>query len=152
MSGRHSGVAARIKAKTNHAFYVHCNAHCLNLVLVDSTKSVPESNLLFFATEIVCVHGSLCKRKCIKVPQEIYKGSVTPGGHVGTRLAKTLRTDCLLYCVCYMILMWRTEENALWRHGVYLPNWILPLSDHLSSFQKSMERQIPCRHASVNVS
>ncbi len=28
-------------------------------------------------------NGSLCKRKCIKVPQEIYKGSVTPGGHVG---------------------------------------------------------------------
>ncbi len=86
-------------------------------------------------------NGSLCKRKCIKVPQEIYKGSVTPGGHVGTRLAKTLRTDCLLYCVCYMILMWRTEENALWRHRVYLPNWILPLSEHLSSFKKSLERQ-----------
>uniref|UniRef100_A0A671M6X3 DUF4371 domain-containing protein n=1 Tax=Sinocyclocheilus anshuiensis TaxID=1608454 RepID=A0A671M6X3_9TELE len=50
-SGRHSGVAARIKSKTNHAFYVHCNAHCLNLVLVDSTKSVPESET-FFSLEL----------------------------------------------------------------------------------------------------
>ncbi len=59
MSGRHSGVAARIKAKTNHAFYVHCNAHCLNLVLVDSTKSVPESETFFSLLQNVCVHVRL---------------------------------------------------------------------------------------------
>ena len=32
MSGAHSGVAARIKVEAKHAVYVHCNAHCLNLV------------------------------------------------------------------------------------------------------------------------
>ncbi|XP_057199292.1 zinc finger MYM-type protein 1-like [Triplophysa rosa] len=47
MSGRHSGVAASIRANAKHAFYVHCKAHCLNLVLVDSTKSVPESETFF---------------------------------------------------------------------------------------------------------
>ena len=26
-----------------HAFYVHCNAHCLNAVLVNAVKSVPQA-------------------------------------------------------------------------------------------------------------
>lgn len=38
MSGKHSGVSARIKNSARFAFYVHCNAHCLNLVLVDAVK------------------------------------------------------------------------------------------------------------------
>ena len=48
MSGKHSGVSARIKNSVRFAFYVHCNAHCLNLVLVDAVKSVPET-VNFFA-------------------------------------------------------------------------------------------------------
>ena len=36
MSGKHLGVAARDKEEEKYAFYVHCRAHCLNLVLVDS--------------------------------------------------------------------------------------------------------------------
>ncbi|KAF3834434.1 hypothetical protein F7725_025638 [Dissostichus mawsoni] len=36
MSGKHSGVQARIKEVEKQAFYVHCNAHSLNLVLVDT--------------------------------------------------------------------------------------------------------------------
>uniref|UniRef100_A0A672I8P6 TTF-type domain-containing protein n=1 Tax=Salarias fasciatus TaxID=181472 RepID=A0A672I8P6_SALFA len=47
MSGRHSGVAARIKSDAKHAVYVHCNAHCLNLVLVDTVKAVPEADCFF---------------------------------------------------------------------------------------------------------
>lgn len=42
MSGRCNGFAARIKAEAKHAFYVHCSAHCLNLVIVDSVKAVLE--------------------------------------------------------------------------------------------------------------
>lgn len=47
MSGRHTGVSAQIKAVAKHVFYVHCNAHCLNLVLVDTVKSVPEASCFF---------------------------------------------------------------------------------------------------------
>lgn len=47
MSGKNSGVAARIKTNAKFAFYVHCNAHCLNLVLVDVVKSVPEAEDFF---------------------------------------------------------------------------------------------------------
>lgn len=38
--GNHSGVAARIKTDAKHAVYVHCNAHCRNLLLVDTVKAV----------------------------------------------------------------------------------------------------------------
>lgn len=47
MSGKHTGVQARIKSEAPLAFYVHCNAHCLNLVLVDSVKCIPEANCFF---------------------------------------------------------------------------------------------------------
>lgn len=40
MSGKYTGVQARIKEQAKHAFYVHCSAHCLNLVLVDTIKNV----------------------------------------------------------------------------------------------------------------
>lgn len=57
MSGRCNGVAARIKAEAKHAFYVHCNAHCLNLVIVDSVKAVLEVDCFFcIAAKIVCVY------------------------------------------------------------------------------------------------
>lgn len=47
MSGKHSGVAARIETDAKHAVYVHCNAHCLNLVLIDTVKAVPEADCFF---------------------------------------------------------------------------------------------------------
>ena len=61
MSGKHSGVAARIKTEAKTAFYVHCNAHCLNLVLVDTVKSVPEADCFFSLLEkiYVCIHVRL---------------------------------------------------------------------------------------------
>ncbi|KAK0145615.1 Zinc finger MYM-type protein 1 [Merluccius polli] len=52
MSGKHSGVAARIQSEAKQAFYVHCNAHCLNLVLVDTVKSVAEPRALCLGGEV----------------------------------------------------------------------------------------------------
>lgn len=40
MSGKHSVVSTRIKNSARFIFYVHCNAHCLNVVLVDAVNSV----------------------------------------------------------------------------------------------------------------
>lgn len=60
MAGKCSGVASRIKAEAKHAFYVHCNAHCLNLVIFDAVKAVPEADCFFFiAAEIVCIYVRL---------------------------------------------------------------------------------------------
>jgi len=38
MSGEHQGLQARIKDEAPKPVYVHCYAHCLNLVLVDAMK------------------------------------------------------------------------------------------------------------------
>ena len=47
MSGSCSGVQARIKQLAPHAEYIHCNAHCLNLCLVDCVKSVHSADKFF---------------------------------------------------------------------------------------------------------
>ena len=47
MSGKHSGVQARIREQAKFAFYIHCSAHSLNLVLVDVVKRVPETEEFF---------------------------------------------------------------------------------------------------------
>lgn len=47
MSVKHLGVKARIKEQEKHAFYIHCNAHCLNVVLVDTVKAVPEVEFFY---------------------------------------------------------------------------------------------------------
>ena len=39
ISGGYSGLQSRIKSHNEKALYVHCHAHCLNLVLVESAKS-----------------------------------------------------------------------------------------------------------------
>ena len=41
MSGSVSGVQKRIRELVPQAVYIHCHAHCLNLVLVDCVKSIP---------------------------------------------------------------------------------------------------------------
>ena len=42
MNGNVSGVQQRIREHAPMAVYIHCYAHCLSLVLVDSTMLVPE--------------------------------------------------------------------------------------------------------------
>lgn len=39
MSGGYSGLQSRIQSHNDKALCVHCHAHCLNLVLVESAKS-----------------------------------------------------------------------------------------------------------------
>uniref|UniRef100_A0A3B5RDB6 DUF4371 domain-containing protein n=1 Tax=Xiphophorus maculatus TaxID=8083 RepID=A0A3B5RDB6_XIPMA len=74
MSGKHSGVAARIKNDAKFAFYVHCNAHCLNLVLVDVVKSVPEAEDFFSLLQNIYkfVTGSAVHTKWLVVQKELY--------------------------------------------------------------------------------
>ena len=47
MSGGCSGVQTRICEIAPQAIYVHCNAHCLNLCLVDCAKAVREASEFF---------------------------------------------------------------------------------------------------------
>lgn len=47
MSGRLTGLQARVKAQNELAYYVHCCAHKLNLVLADACSSVTEVTIFF---------------------------------------------------------------------------------------------------------
>ncbi len=58
MSSKHAGVQAQIKNVAKHAFYIHCSAHCLNLVLVDTVKAIPEANRFFSLQERLYVFMS----------------------------------------------------------------------------------------------
>lgn len=55
MSGHCSGVQQRIKVVTSQAVYVHCYAHCLNLVLADATKKGSDSADFFAIIESLCL-------------------------------------------------------------------------------------------------
>ena len=56
MSGHCAGVQQKICEVVPHAAYAHCYAHCLNLVLVDCTKSVSESSDFFSVMLFFSVH------------------------------------------------------------------------------------------------
>ena len=45
MSGETSGLQARVKAVSPRAAYVHCASHCLNLVIMTSSKLQPIRNM-----------------------------------------------------------------------------------------------------------
>ncbi len=77
ISGKHSGVQARIKEQAKHAFYIHCNAHCLNLVLVDTVKAIPEVGKFFSLLErlYVFTSGSYVHQKWLGIQKEMYPGA-----------------------------------------------------------------------------
>lgn len=76
MSGKKSGVQARIKEVANVAFYVHCSAHCLNLVLVDTVKGLPEADCFFSLLQQLYTYmsGSAVHSKWLNVQKEMYSG------------------------------------------------------------------------------
>lgn len=76
MSGRHSGVSKRIQDEAKYAFYVHCTAHCLNLVLVDSVKSVPEADTFFAVLQrlYTFISGSYVHKRWLEIQQDMYSG------------------------------------------------------------------------------
>ena len=61
MSGKLTGVQQRIKDVAPQATYVHCQAHCLNLVLVDCAKNVPEADEFFQLLQAIYVFMSCSK-------------------------------------------------------------------------------------------
>ena len=74
MSGNCTGVQTRVRQFTPHAVYIHCYAHVLNLVLVDSIKSVKSAYEFFTLLEVLYIFMStskvhvICDPPCKKVP------------------------------------------------------------------------------------
>lgn len=61
---------------TKHSFYVHYNAHCLNLVIVTSVKSVPDAANVFSLLErlYMLMSGSSVHHKWLEVQREMFDG------------------------------------------------------------------------------
>ena len=53
MSGHLSGVQSRVKEVAPHVHYVHCYAHTLNLVLVDSVKILSNATEFFLLLQML---------------------------------------------------------------------------------------------------
>lgn len=77
MSGKNSGVQARVKEVAKQALYVHCNTHCLNLILVDTLKAVPEVECFFSLVQklYVFMSGSYVHTKWLNKQKEMYDGA-----------------------------------------------------------------------------
>ena len=68
-----------IRPVAPHAIYVHCYAHCLNLVLVDATKKVSDSADFFAIIESLYVFLSASKAHVVYCQQQadMYPGKPT---------------------------------------------------------------------------
>ncbi|KAL4006913.1 DNA damage-binding protein 2 [Sarotherodon galilaeus] len=69
-------VQARIKEVAKYGFYIHCSAHCLNLVIVDAVQSVPDAGSFFSLLErlYTIISGSYVHQKWLTVQQEMFHG------------------------------------------------------------------------------
>ena len=78
MCGSSSGVQTRIRAVAPYAMYihVHCNAHCLNLCLVDCVKVVYSASEFFSNVQNLYTFISTSKRHIIFRQQQtaLYPG------------------------------------------------------------------------------
>ena len=76
MIGSHSGVLTRIKVVAKYVLYVHCHRHCMNQILVDVVKSVPEAAdfYCFLRREYVFISGSFVHQNWLKIQIEMFKG------------------------------------------------------------------------------
>ena len=76
MSGRVKGVQKRIRDKAPLAYYVHCHGHRLNLVLVASSKAVPEANDFFCILEklYILIGNSVVHSRFVELQHEMFPG------------------------------------------------------------------------------
>jgi len=70
MSGKISGIQQRIKEHAPMAVYIHCYAHCLNFVLVNSTRLVSEASEFFTLLELLYVFMPASKTHTIYTNQQ----------------------------------------------------------------------------------
>jgi hypothetical protein len=94
MSGRHSGVQARILQKCEKALYVHCCVHSLNLALQDATRSIPMiRDVLDYVKELSTIIRASAKRYALfeKLRKRL---QLTEANEGETMLSTTLRPLC----------------------------------------------------------
>ena len=102
MSGAISGVQTRIKRVAPYADYVHCNAHCLNLCLVDTVKGVKHASEFFALVESLYIIISTVKVHTIfmKHQTEMHPGKQHRQLHQLSDTRWTCRHDSI-NAICY---------------------------------------------------
>ena len=76
MSGKLGGVQKLIRDKSPMAYYLHCYAHRLNLVLIDTTKVVRQAGDFFSLLEqlYIFISNSIVHENFVKLQKEIHPG------------------------------------------------------------------------------
>ena len=76
MSGKLGGVQKLIKDKSPMAYYLHCYAHRLNLVLIDTTKVVRQTDYFFSLLEqlYIFISNSIVHENFVKLQKEMHPG------------------------------------------------------------------------------
>ena len=76
MSGKLGGVQKLIKDKSPMAYYLHCYAHRLNLVLIDTTKLVRQADDFFSLLEqlYIFISNSIVHENFVKLQKEMHPG------------------------------------------------------------------------------
>lgn len=75
---------------------MHCSARCLNLVLVDTVKSVPDADNLFAVLQLlhVFMSGSYVHQKWVEVQKEMYEGQSRELQHLSDTLWACRQSAC----------------------------------------------------------
>ncbi|XP_025405574.1 zinc finger protein 862-like [Sipha flava] len=66
MSGQKGGVQTKLKQIYPYAIYIHCMAHKLNIVIVDTCKYLKYLRKLFNGLEAIYVHFSYPSKQSLK--------------------------------------------------------------------------------------
>lgn len=77
MNGMYKGLQARIREHNEKALYVHCKAHCLNLVLVESAKSNVHFVTFFNLVDklyVFCTSSTKKHAAFLKCQESVYPG------------------------------------------------------------------------------
>ncbi len=80
MSASYKGLQARIQRQNEKALFVHCHAHCLNLVLVETAKSSPHFVRFFNLVERLYIFLSPSSKRhaaFIEMQKLLYAGEKT---------------------------------------------------------------------------
>lgn len=108
-----------------HDFYAHCHALCLNLVLVEVVKSVPEADYrTFFCTSVE--HVYICVWLCCSYQVDCCSERAGSGEAEGTTKTTDVRWACI-YVAC------RNLRDRL-------PAVLMPLQE--MSLENSGERKV----------
>ena len=115
MSGRIKGVQKRIRDKVPFAYYIHCHGHKLNLVLVASSKAVPEADDFFYLLEklYILMGNSVVHNRFVELQHEMCPGEIIRElQHLSDTRWWCRATSCTNALITFPVIMRVLRETA----------------------------------------